>query len=530
MNRILFAIAIIIAPISAISQNAMDALRVSESQISGTARYVSMGGAFTALGGDQTAVTQNPAGIAIYRNNEFSTSLGGEWNNLSSAGVSDSKNSQFNLDNVGVVGSFKTNKTKGILSFNMGLSYNSTNSNSYSYSTANSNIGASFTNYIELLTNGTPGSELSVDDKYNAYYDSNSSWLSILGYQSYLISPYSDDSYIGLFTPGVSSGSSYMQVHQYGYNDDYSISIGANYNDFIYFGAAFGIYDLSLTTDITYSESLSNTEGSYNSDNGEMITSSNYDYTTQYNMRGTGFNGKFGVIVRATNFLRVGASFHTPTYYNITQRMDAYIDNKIGVSSPTESFSTVVSQIIPSVVINTINIRTPWNFQTGLAFVIGGKGIISADYKYTAYNKTKMFDSNGSEYPVENSFYSQYYRGSSMLKLGGEFRATDNFSLRCGYAFEQSAISNDLRDVLVEVPTSGLQTTYSLPGHKSYYSGGMGYRVNAFSFDFAYQYYTQKNDVFAYSPLFFDDAELIPASNSVKLKQQTITFTVSAKF
>ena len=62
-----------------IAQNAMDAYTVSSSQIRGTARYVSMGGAFTSLGGDPSSIVQNPAGIGVYRSSEVSASLGGQW-------------------------------------------------------------------------------------------------------------------------------------------------------------------------------------------------------------------------------------------------------------------------------------------------------------------------------------------------------------------------------------------------------------------------------------------------------------------
>ena len=49
--------------------------RFSERQIIGTARYVGMGGAMTAIGGDPTAVLDNPAGLGLYRRNEIAISL-----------------------------------------------------------------------------------------------------------------------------------------------------------------------------------------------------------------------------------------------------------------------------------------------------------------------------------------------------------------------------------------------------------------------------------------------------------------------
>ena len=41
----------------------------------GTARFMSMGGAFTALGGDISTLSQNPAGIGVFRTSEMMSNL-----------------------------------------------------------------------------------------------------------------------------------------------------------------------------------------------------------------------------------------------------------------------------------------------------------------------------------------------------------------------------------------------------------------------------------------------------------------------
>ena len=47
-----------------------DANRWMGSDLNGTARFVGMGGAMGALGGDITTMGTNPAGIGIYRSND----------------------------------------------------------------------------------------------------------------------------------------------------------------------------------------------------------------------------------------------------------------------------------------------------------------------------------------------------------------------------------------------------------------------------------------------------------------------------
>ena len=62
------------APISA--QTVYDAAKITGKDLNGTARFVGMGGAMGALGGDISTIGTNPAGIGIYRSNDFMTSFG----------------------------------------------------------------------------------------------------------------------------------------------------------------------------------------------------------------------------------------------------------------------------------------------------------------------------------------------------------------------------------------------------------------------------------------------------------------------
>ena len=49
------------------AQGEMDAYRFSQTELNGTARSMSMGGAFGALGGDMSVMSHNPAGLGVYR-------------------------------------------------------------------------------------------------------------------------------------------------------------------------------------------------------------------------------------------------------------------------------------------------------------------------------------------------------------------------------------------------------------------------------------------------------------------------------
>lgn len=75
-NRIL-AICILLISVGFLNAQTTiyDANRWMGSDLNGTARFVGMGGAMGALGGDITTMGTNPAGIGIYRSNDVMVSF-----------------------------------------------------------------------------------------------------------------------------------------------------------------------------------------------------------------------------------------------------------------------------------------------------------------------------------------------------------------------------------------------------------------------------------------------------------------------
>jgi len=89
----------------AFSQGEVEALKLSGSDLSGTARGMAMGGAFGALGGDLTGISINPAGIGVYRSSEVVGTLGLAQEKSEVGSVTRNK-TQFAFDNIGFVGYF----------------------------------------------------------------------------------------------------------------------------------------------------------------------------------------------------------------------------------------------------------------------------------------------------------------------------------------------------------------------------------------------------------------------------------------
>lgn len=101
-----------------IAQNDVDLLRYSTVNFGSTARSLSMGGAFGAVGADFSAFSNNPAGIAIYRKSEFSISPVVNSRAISSNFLGKTSNfskSPFGLGNLGIVYAYPKEREIGKL-------------------------------------------------------------------------------------------------------------------------------------------------------------------------------------------------------------------------------------------------------------------------------------------------------------------------------------------------------------------------------------------------------------------------------
>ena len=191
---ILFSV-LLLLPGLGMSQNFADAFRLSYNQIQGTARAAGMGNAFGALGGDFTSLSINPAGSAVYQLGEFVVTPGYYINKseMMMGGNSFTDNEQkFSLNNVGLVGSFKTNGSEaGIVNISYGIGYNRlANFNNSAFA----NFDNSTVSWLDDITAYANGEALT-----NAYLNQSVSnvqyrdWPTKLAWDTYLIDPVSDN-------------------------------------------------------------------------------------------------------------------------------------------------------------------------------------------------------------------------------------------------------------------------------------------------------------------------------------------------
>lgn len=519
MNKsLLIALTLSLPAGAMMAQSAVDAYSISRGgDLRGTARFMSMGGAFTALGGDISTLNQNPGGIGLYRSSDVSLTFDLEPQSIKSSvngGLSDkTSQTKFNVNNFGYIGAVNTG-SETMPFFNWGVSYSRVASFDRRYGGILENIGTSYTNMVADYTSldrYTPGT-LAETQNYNPYFSSDAPWSSILMYNSYGINPTSTDAsnteYVGLFNYDTSHGNATYDIEEKGHIDEYSINFGGNVMNVLYWGVGFGITDLDFKQYARYSELLFDANvpdadaNTYTSGSAAPFTLSNYKH-----IWGSGFNFKAGVIVKPINELRFGIAVHTPTYYNLSYEGQGFTD--FYLSSPDYpdneaydgSYSTDLAEF-------DWKLQSPWRFMVGAAGVIGGRAIISADYEYRAYGDMKVKDWDGYEYNDVNDDIKTYYQSTNILRLGAEYRITPQWSVRAGYSYESSPVKSEILDPTGYhanyMYTSGpndmeTQPSYTLDRTTNYVTCGVGYRYKNFYADLAYVYRHRKSDYHAFS-------------------------------
>ncbi|MCM1070292.1 MAG: outer membrane protein transport protein [[Clostridium] fimetarium] len=510
-NRYMLAAALMAATgAGAAAQSAVDAYNLSQTELRGTARFMSMAGAFTALGGDISTLNQNPGGIGVYRGSDIGFTFDVNMMNAKTSGnLSGGRDNSFtkcDVNDFGYIGTVNLGNS-GLQTISWGVSYARLNSFNRQYSGVGMPLSTSMSNYITTFTDGyDPGALFDDGSDNNPYQDYSANapnWLSVLAFNGGLVTPqvgvdaegqpYETDVYDGLFqyqevgdgAGGVipaTTGTGAMTVNESGYTDEYSINFGGNVSNVVYWGLGVGITDLGYTQNSTYTESLANADVPVNGDMGIQPGNGGFQLSNWKHVSGTGVNVKLGLILKPINELRIGVAFHTPTYWSMTTSYNGRIDSRFssGFQSPDYNETPTATY--------DWRLHSPWKLMVGVAGVIGGRGIISADYEYQAYNAMNTRDADGTEFDYFTGDIKNYFKASNTLRIGGEFRVTPQFSIRAGYAYTASNLKEDVKNSNLEVYTNGTNPAYTFDSDTQYITCGLGYRFSGFYADLAYVY------------------------------------------
>ncbi len=497
MKKLVISIIGLISYCSLMAQGEFDALRYCQTDINGTARFMSMAGAFGALGGDASSIGINPAGLGVYRSSELSFTTG-LYNSSTSSnwlnGTSEEDRYRVPLNNFTfVINLGNKNKKKGLVSSNFAFSFNKLK-NFYrnTYIRANDGNSTSLTDYIANFTNGINYNDLILDNNYDPYKNTNIPFLSVLGYETWLIDtiPGHTDQYQSILNSGETVTPAYS-ISEEGYLNEWNFAYGANISNILFFGASLGVQSLDYSCTKDYQENFA--------DGGGFLLSSKF-YSS-----GTGYNFKFGAIVKPINELRIGASIQTPTFFDLT---DSYSSS---ASSNVNGNSYSSTPIIDSY----YQLEGPMVYNLSFAAVMGKVGILSFDYSLADYESMKLRDESGSSFGFSavNTGMSQYLKASQTFKVGAEIIVTKEVSLRGGYAMTTNA-TEDYAIKEMPLNTTRTDTEYFLDNGSQYFTGGIGYREKNWFFDFAYMRKVQEEVFFPYTMANSESADVTTTTNN----------------
>lgn len=535
----------------AFSQGMLEAYRFGQTDLQGTARYVGMGGAFGALGGDISAMSKNPAGLAVYKSSEVVTTLSMSFTKAKTDWLGtkiDNNKNKFNFDNIAYVGYFPTGNDVGIVSWNAGFAYNRVKNfqRHYYMSTKSLNYNTSLSDYMAARAYGVHVDDLrqsSANDHAPYAPGAPGDWLSVLGYNGGLIQAYGDDprSYYSPFGNEYNTPSgdweaygideALMNVSESGAIDKYDIAFGMNISEIVLLGATFSITDINYRMHSSYDEFLVAP-----GQNGDDDWFNDFYLDNGLSTDGTGYAFNLGAIVKPTDYLRLGVAYNSPTWYKMTDyyygdagsyltwyEKDGFHDQKKNASTPNNNPYT------------DYEYRSPDRWIFSAAGIIGQSALVSVDYELTNYSNMKLKDDLGNEnpYSADNSDIKNNFRMGQTIRLGAEVRVTPQFSVRAGGSFTNSPMKDPFKNALekneMEVFTVGTVPHFTIDKGSSSYSVGLGYRFTPqFYTDLACVLTSYKEDVYAFSPI--PDAGIETQSATLKTNRTKVALTVGYKF
>ena len=511
-----FAILLCGLPLMINAQDAFDVLQMSQTELRGTSRFQSMAGAFGALGGDLSVLTQNPGGIGVYRSSDLGISMGVDINSTKS-GIDKINETKFNVNNVGYIGAIRLD-SELVPNLNFGFTYNRLKSFNRHYVGGVGDIPTSMSNFIadQFVNNNPSGPYTDADlfwtDDFNPYFDGYAPWAAVTTFDMKT----DNGGYVGIinanngFMQGLygdgTRGDAYYEVNERGHVDEYNIAFGGNFANKLYWGLDFGILDLNFESYQNYEEDLvdpyimADDDDLYLSDITNVNTQANWSLRNYLHSKGTGVNFKLGLIWRPVQALRIGAAFHTPTYYDMRDtyslraRINAYHGADLlyrGEKLSNEGYDYS----------STYTIATPWHFLGSVAGVIGNSGIISLDYECVANETMRVGNDRRNYYPDVTYNVKEYFKPTHIIRVGGEYRLNPNLSLRAGYSYQSTQVEKGVDKYDYNISTVGSNPTYQYDNCVHHITGGLGYRYNAFYADLAYVHKIRKSVYNAFSPI-----------------------------
>ena len=465
-----------------------DAIRYSFYPQAGTARNMAIGGVMGSLGGDLTATYVNPAGIALYKTNEFvftpSLFLN---NNKASFRNSNSKNTISNLGfgtSGWVFGYSNPNAPNTSSAFSIGITQTANFNNELLYKGLNN-----YSSFSEQFAEEFAKSGFSINEALNA--NSRFPYSSAPALYTYLI----DSIKVGSVTQIKGAPEYILDAGQAlqqemikktkGAISELAIGFGHNSNDKLLIGGSIGIPLVNYTSNTIFKES----DTSANTSNHFK----EFEYTDDFTTKGIGVNARVGIIYRPQDYIRLGLVIQTPTFMFLTDTRTTTLNTQL--ENPIAFFSVSSQTFTNNKPGEAKYIQsTPFKAIISAAYVFREivdvkkqKGFISADIEYIQHMGSRFSSDNETISDQEKIYYKALnevvktdYKGSFNLKLGGELKF-NVLMARLGFGYYGNPYKN---------------TAYK--ASRILLSGGIGYRNKGFFVDLTYVHAKSKDVNFPY--------------------------------
>lgn len=545
MKKITMIALALFTAVGAGAQTVYDATNVAQKELNGTARFVGMGGAMGALGGDISTIGTNPAGIGIYRSNDamltFGYSATGTESNYVGNKFEMNKN-RWSFDNAGIVIATKIGNHTPLRYVNFGFNYHKTKS-FYKNMTMQGLMGSidgQYISQVRSMAQQATDAQYYVYHGYNQqlnfgtndiYNDNEAGWLGAMGYQGSLFqvnsqagSPDSYDAYVP------SEADAYFLSRERGGIDQYDFNISFNVNDRFYFGVTLGAYDVDYNKYSLYDENYA-----YQWEGNGQNYEEGYSLESFNRVHGSGFDFKFGAIFRPIEDspLRIGLAVHTPIYYNLTYTTgallasDLYLPDDAGNERLIRTTVNTYDKLGGRDMDLDFKLQTPWVFNASLGYTVGNYLALGAEYEYEDYSSMKFKYPEGDEMAWETGEADLCMKGVSTLRLGAEYKPIPAFSMRAGYNYSTAAYKSD---AIKALPTNSINTDTDFSNSKSMHTFtlGIGYRFSSFYADLAYKFDTYKSDFY---PFYNDiDGLVTPPTTEVTHTRSKVLLTLGMRF
>ena len=416
------------------AQTLNDVSYLTRSGLYGSARYTSMAGAFGALGGDLSAINDNPAASSVFLNSEVGGSVNFQTRQnqgLFSGTTQATEDENFYFDQFGAVFVFNnTNEESPWSRVSAAINVNriaNFDQNAFVSGTNTSGIQDYFLYYadgiafedIQLYDDET------VSDIYRYLGDEvgYGAQQAFLGYQSYIIDPLSSD-------PGERSYVSNINSRQFRHDLDFvnqgfhrktSFNFSGLYQNILHLGVNINRHRLEFSNEQRFFE------GDHDLDS--FVYDVNFDNSLiSY---GEGFSLQFGGILKLDN-IRLGLGYDSPQWIDIRdetrQELSTY-----RFEEGFEIKETIAPEITNSY--DPYRLRIPSKTSFSFAYIMNQSGLVSVEYSSQNLSNSRLSQNGGSSFlDAVSTEANNTFEPVNTLKIGGEYRLK-TLSLRAGYFY-----------------------------------------------------------------------------------------------